>query len=419
MSTGGDYGSPSRQVSLAWSRSLSSFYPTNTLNGRHRLTCMGGRVGATIRSYWDIERERLVQQRMVAFFNAQCCGLVLSTRSTGLGTFAQHAVPQGPALQPRLHPGRPRHVLELLRELRRRPWPGRSGPVRWSPAPPGSSAGTCCRCLTGNGAVVGWHRPGSSAPEASGVTWRAVELRDRDAVAAALAADPPDAIYHCAGVAHVGDSWAQAEETLASNAIGTAHLVDALRWTRASSTHAGDRLGDDLQGLGRAPHRGLAVGAEHAVRHQQAGAGDGGARGMARARHSGGGHPLVQPHRPAAVPGLRRRQLRAPAGDDRSRASPRRPCRSATSPPLRDVSDVRDTVRAYVALMAPAVRASPTTSARAGRSSMQALLDGLRARVRVPVTVVSRPGADAPGRYAGDRRQPRAPHRPTPAGRRH
>ena len=37
MSTGGEYGAPNRQVSLAWSRSLSSFFPTNSLNGSTRV----------------------------------------------------------------------------------------------------------------------------------------------------------------------------------------------------------------------------------------------------------------------------------------------------------------------------------------------------------------------------------------------
>ena len=83
--------------------------------------------------------------------------------------------------------------------------------------------------LGGNADVVGWHRPDSAPPEMAGVRWRAVELRDRASVAAALEADRPEAIYHLAGVAHVGDSWAQAEETLASNVVGTAHLVDAVR----------------------------------------------------------------------------------------------------------------------------------------------------------------------------------------------
>jgi lipopolysaccharide assembly outer membrane protein LptD (OstA) len=88
MSTGGDYGAANRQVSLAWSRSLSSFFPTNTLNGSTRLVVMAGRLGASYAMYWDIKQERLVQQRMTAFFNAQCCGLVVEYQELGIGSFA-------------------------------------------------------------------------------------------------------------------------------------------------------------------------------------------------------------------------------------------------------------------------------------------------------------------------------------------
>jgi lipopolysaccharide assembly outer membrane protein LptD (OstA) len=88
MSTGGEYGAPNRQVSLAWSRSLSSFFPTNTLNGSTRLVVMDGRLGASYSMYWDIKQERLVQQRVTAFFNAQCCGLVVEYQELGLGSFA-------------------------------------------------------------------------------------------------------------------------------------------------------------------------------------------------------------------------------------------------------------------------------------------------------------------------------------------
>ena len=33
VSTGADYGMPDRAGAVAWSRSLSSYYPTQTLNG--------------------------------------------------------------------------------------------------------------------------------------------------------------------------------------------------------------------------------------------------------------------------------------------------------------------------------------------------------------------------------------------------
>src|SRR5206468_12576704 len=39
----------------------------------------------------------------------------------------------------------------------------------------------------------------------------------------------PTVIYHCAGAAHVGRAWGSTESTLATNVLGTHHLLDALR----------------------------------------------------------------------------------------------------------------------------------------------------------------------------------------------
>ena len=62
----------------------------------------------------------------------------------------------------------------------------------------------------------------------------------------------------------------------------------------------------------------------------------------------------------------------------------------------RDLSDVRDTVRAYRALMASG-RAGTCYNVCSGAAvSMQAVLDGLRAHVRVPVTVAQDPARMRP-----------------------
>lgn len=78
--------------------------------------------------------------------------------------------------------------------------------------------------------IVAWLRPGTE-PLVSGsrVIWHPVELHDREAVAAAVAAFAPSEIYHLAGVAHIGESWSHVHETFAGNVLGTHHLFDALR----------------------------------------------------------------------------------------------------------------------------------------------------------------------------------------------
>jgi hypothetical protein len=94
MSTGGDYGSPTRQVSVAWSRSLSSFFPTNSLNASTRLTFLDGRVGTNYAMNWDIQRSTLIQQRVVGFYNAQCCGIVVEYQQFSYGSFGATPFPQ-------------------------------------------------------------------------------------------------------------------------------------------------------------------------------------------------------------------------------------------------------------------------------------------------------------------------------------
>jgi GDP-4-dehydro-6-deoxy-D-mannose reductase len=78
--------------------------------------------------------------------------------------------------------------------------------------------------------ITAWHRPGGSPPrEITGVTWAPVDLLDRPAVDAALATLRPDVVYHCAGAPHVGNSWHTTESTFAANVRGTHHLIEGLR----------------------------------------------------------------------------------------------------------------------------------------------------------------------------------------------
>lgn len=75
--------------------------------------------------------------------------------------------------------------------------------------------------------IEAWTRdPVASWPSAR---WTVIDMADRREVEAAVAAAPPDAVYHLAGAAHVGQSFSSVADTLATNALGTARLLDALR----------------------------------------------------------------------------------------------------------------------------------------------------------------------------------------------
>ncbi|MBI4475730.1 MAG: GDP-mannose 4,6-dehydratase [Acidobacteria bacterium] len=78
--------------------------------------------------------------------------------------------------------------------------------------------------------LVAWHRPGGrTGPSSARARWMAIDLLDRNSVAHALGEIQPVEIYHCAGAAHVGDSWNAVTSTLASNVLATHHLLGALR----------------------------------------------------------------------------------------------------------------------------------------------------------------------------------------------
>lgn len=249
--------------------------------------------------------------------------------------------------------------------------------------------------LTPAGAVVGWHRPGTDHPDLPGVTWAAVELLDRTAVVTALAAAAPTAIYHLAGVAHVGDSWAKAEETFAGNVVATSHLFDAMQalglacrvLVTGSATiyqPSTDALTEDSP-LGPNTPYGTSKLAQEMV--ALAAWRDHGIPTLVTRsfNHIGAGQS------PAfAAAGFAQQLARIEAG----LASPVLAVGNLEA--QRDISDVRDTVRAYVALMASG-HVGQRYNVCAGRTiAIRQLLDGLVARVSLPVTVATDPARMRP-----------------------
>jgi len=269
-----------------------------------------------------------------------------------------------------------------------------SGPVLVTGAA-GFAGQHLAHLLAAEGPVVGWYRPGTDHPDVAGVSWTAVELLDRAAVAAALRDIAPSNVYHLAGVPHVGDSWAYAEETLAGNVVGTLNLFDGLREaglaprvliTGSATIYrpSTEALTEDAPiapntpyGTSKLAQEMVALDAwrDHAIPVV-----------ITRSfNHIG---PLQSPA--FAAPGFARQLARIEAG---------------LMPPtlmvgnleaLRDLSDVRDTVRAYRALMLSGRPGTCYNVCSGTAVSMQALLDGLRAHVRVPVTVTEDPARMRP-----------------------
>lgn len=79
-------------------------------------------------------------------------------------------------------------------------------------------------------AIVAWQRPGTEPLVAgNGVRWTTVEMLDRDAVRGALRSLRPEMIYHLAGLPHVGDSWGKTRDTFEGNVLASHHLFEGLR----------------------------------------------------------------------------------------------------------------------------------------------------------------------------------------------
>jgi GDP-4-dehydro-6-deoxy-D-mannose reductase len=235
-------------------------------------------------------------------------------------------------------------------------------------------------------AVVAWHRPGS-APRASGpsVRWEAVDLLDRGAVREAIARTRPSAVYHCAAAAHVGKAWDRTESTFAVNVLGTHHLCDALRredlraqFLMPSSAMiyrpSSDALAEDAPLVPPNPY-GLSKLAQELLALRSIP--DGIDVRVARAfNHIG---PRQDPF--FAAPGFARRI----ADIERGRWAPEISVGNLDA--QRDLTDVRDTVRAYRLILARGVPGRPYNVCSGRAVTIRHLLDLLIARARCPVTV--------------------------------
>jgi len=84
--------------------------------------------------------------------------------------------------------------------------------------------------LENEACVAGWgHGPVPAASSGSDrVSWTSVDITDAEAVAAALAETRPSAVFHCAGVADVHSTWSDSETALRVNVMGTHNLLAAL-----------------------------------------------------------------------------------------------------------------------------------------------------------------------------------------------
>jgi GDP-4-dehydro-6-deoxy-D-mannose reductase len=250
--------------------------------------------------------------------------------------------------------------------------------------------------------LVAWRRPRrGGSPSAAWsraldgrLQWEDVELLDRGGVRAALDRARPDAVYHCAGAAHVGRSWQTTEPTLAINVLGTHHLIEGLRETgnvaarvlipsSAMVYAAADRpLTEDDPVRPASPY------AVSKLAQELVGGGndDGPIVLVARAFNHVG--PRQDPDFAASA--FARRIAEIEAG----RAEPELAVGNLEA--RRDLTDVRDTVRAYHAIVERGLPGRPYNVCSGRAVSMRDVVDMLLVRAKLPIRVTIDPARYRP-----------------------
>jgi GDP-4-dehydro-6-deoxy-D-mannose reductase len=241
-------------------------------------------------------------------------------------------------------------------------------------------------------AVEAWARPDTPPafpPVERGVRWRQVELLDRPSVLAALAELRPAVIFHLAGAAHLGRSWEHVAATLETNVMGTANVLEAERQlglgaqilVPGSATVYRDSPDPLTENAPLAPASPYAL---SKLAQEQ----------LAVRAAEDGQHVLVT--RSFNHIGPRQAPTFASASFARQIAAIERGgvapvLRVGNLAPRRDLTDVRDTVRAYMALIEHGRPGMVYNVCSGSAPSMQEVLDGLLARAAVAVTVDTDP----------------------------
>ena len=237
--------------------------------------------------------------------------------------------------------------------------------------------------------VVALRKPGIGAETQAAypmVEWIEIDLLDRESVRRTVAELAPAAIYHLAGSPHVGQSWKAATETLSVNVLGTHHLLEGLRTEGLHSRvlvpssayvyrPAERALTEDDPVESTNPYAISKIATELAA--ARASRRDGIPVVVARSfNHIG---PRQDPSFFAS--GVARQVALIEAG----RIDP--VIRVGNLESRRDITDVRDTVRAYRALAARGTPGQAYNVCSGQAYRMRGLLDGLVALARVRVSV--------------------------------
>ena len=265
-------------------------------------------------------------------------------------------------------------------------------------------------CASGH-LVFAWARPfASGVLPPLPVSTAAVDVLDAETVHRELGALRPRVVFHCAGAAHVGDSWHSSRATLETNVRGTHHLLEADRRLglqarilipgSASVYRASTEPLSEESPLGPTSPYALSKLAQEQLGVRAA------AEGQQVIVTRSFNHLGPRQSTSYAAANFARQVALIEAG----RLQP--VIRTGNVTAQRDLTDVRDTVRAYTLLADHGECGLPYNVCSGVAVSMQNVLDGLCARGRVRVRVEPDPTLfrpqDAPLLVGGNRRLVRA-----------
>lgn len=242
--------------------------------------------------------------------------------------------------------------------------------------------------------VVAWHRPGPApADTRAGVRWMGVDILDRARVFEAMAAAAPSVVFHCAGAAHVGQSWATVTQTMRVNVVGTHNVVDALRehvpGARILITSSAHIYGSSPDAIDEshtiAPDSPYAL---SKVAQELVGRGNGSRPNSFIARPFNHFGPRQDPSFVSAAFARQIAEIEAGLAEPTLHVG--------NLEPLRDLTDVRDTVRAYRLIVERGMPERPYNICRGQALRVGDLLDKLLAAAGVSIEVVQDPSRYRP-----------------------
>jgi GDP-4-dehydro-6-deoxy-D-mannose reductase len=240
--------------------------------------------------------------------------------------------------------------------------------------------------LAGRGELAAWSRAEPAAERRGSARWQRVDVRDPQQTRAAIRELRPSAVYHLAGMPHVAESFSDTAAPLASNVLGSHHLFDALRRARIRCrvVLAGSALiyrGSDRPIAEDAP---IAPGSPYAVSklaQEQL--------GLRALREDGVDVILTRPfnhtgprQQPSFMAPSVARQI---ARIERGGGEPL--LRVGNLDAVRDLTDVRDIVRAYEALMGTGTPGTIYNIASGQGRPVRQVLEALVSRSSVPIRV--------------------------------